>query len=477
MSIPTILDNLIAMVVVLLILSLVVQSIQSGLKKLLKIKSRQIEDSLIDLFEHVLNKAPASESFLQQSPILRILFCRKHPWEPADQQVKDLYNDVLKKFRELGRVAQSGKPMLNSLSKEDLLKVLEKIAPNALTPQLTKSLQTVSEQITVVRDTLKSITPDQLPGDTSAKFSQIQGALFPLLNDFNAIVAGTSIKPDVLIGDVINLRQLRLEDAVSVLGEIQAKIEKDLAAARAAATPVGTAPTPASKLADDSVPTLQKLAAGFNSVAQAVTNLRTEFDSAIAPLRGKLKEVESWFDTVMQSFDERYARGMKTWAIVISLAVVVALNANFFTIYQKISTNEVLRNSLVQSQAQLKKLQDAANEKPAEAKSLEGVIKETSGQVNQEAAAYAAFGFAPLRRQQVWDWVNGDGSWSVGWGDRFVHMAKITAGWMLMILLLSVGAPFWEDALESLFGLKSLLRTGSETKNIERKSGAGQPKT
>lgn len=46
-----------------------------------------------------------------------------------------------------------------------------------------------------------------------------------------------------------------------------------------------------------------------------------------------------------------------------------------------------------------------------------------------------------------------------------------------MTLLLSVGAPFWEDALESLFGLKSLLRTGSETKNIERKSGAGQPKT
>lgn len=312
MSIPTILDNLIAMAVVLLILSLVVQSIQSGLKKLLKIKSRQIEDSLIDLFEHVLNKPPGSESFLQQSPILRIVFRRKHPSEPSDPQVKHLYDDVLKKFRELGRVAQSGKPMLNSLSKEDLLKVLEKIAPNALTPQLTTSLQAVSDQITVVRKTLQSIIPDQLPGDTSAKFSDIQATLLPLLNDFNAIVTGTSIKPDVLIGDVINLRQLKLQDAVSVLGEVQAKIEKDLAAARAAATPAGAPSTAASSLADVSVTTLQKLAVDFNSVAQAITNLRTEFDSAIAPLRGKLKEVESWFDTVMQSFDERYARGMKT---------------------------------------------------------------------------------------------------------------------------------------------------------------------
>ena len=74
MNIPTVLDNLIAMVVVLLILSLVVQSIQSGLKKLFKIKSRQIEDSLVDLFEQVLNKAPTrTANILEQSPMLRIL--------------------------------------------------------------------------------------------------------------------------------------------------------------------------------------------------------------------------------------------------------------------------------------------------------------------------------------------------------------------------------------------------------------------
>lgn len=103
---------------------------------------------------------------------------------------------------------------------------------------------------------------------------------------------------------------------VSILGEMQAKVEKDLGAARAASTPFGTTPTAASELADTSVHVLQQLAEGFNSVAISLSKLRTEFDSAIAPLRGKLKEVESWFDTVMQSFDERCARGMKTWAIV-----------------------------------------------------------------------------------------------------------------------------------------------------------------
>ena len=31
-------------------------------------------------------------------------------------------------------------------------------------------------------------------------------------------------------------------------------------------------------------------------------------------------------------------------------------------------------------------------------------------------------------------------------------------GWAVMTLLLSVGAPFWQDTLESLFGLKNMLR-------------------
>lgn len=43
-----------------------------------------------------------------------------------------------------------------------------------------------------------------------------------------------------------------------------------------------------------------------------------------------------------------------------------------------------------------------------------------------------------------------------------------------MIMLLSVGAPFWQDALESLFGIKNLLRKKSDTKNVE--DIGGQPK-
>ena len=49
------------------------------------------------------------------------------------------------------------------------------------------------------------------------------------------------------------------------------------------------------------------------------------------------------------------------------------------------------------------------------------------------------------------------------------------AGWLIMVMLLSAGAPFWQDTLESLFGLKNLLRQRTGTKNVEDGQG-GQPK-
>jgi hypothetical protein len=49
-------------------------------------------------------------------------------------------------------------------------------------------------------------------------------------------------------------------------------------------------------------------------------------------------------------------------------------------------------------------------------------------------------------------------------------------GWLITAMLLSVGAPFWQDALESLFGVKNLLRKKSDTKNVEDDKG-GQTRT
>lgn len=97
--------------------------------------------------------------------------------------------------------------------------------------------------------------------------------------------------------------------------------------------------------------------------------------------------------------------------------------------------------------------------------------------IDDYVETYEGFGFSPLTWQQVKTWASGfvpnplSDAW---WAQRRLDFSTLV-GRALMGLLLSVGAPFWQDTLESLFGFKNLLREKSDTKNVENESGAGQP--
>jgi hypothetical protein len=430
------LDTLIALVVVILVLSLIVQSVQGMLKKLFKIKSRQLEDSLLDLFENALGAPSAkTQGVLASSPVLRVLFFRQHPSERADPQVKALFDAVSSKFKDIGRVAQSGRWVLDSLAKDDLLKVMARVAPGILLPEFLTRLEEACQQVGELETTLQGINGADLSGEASARLAAVRQAIDPLINDVRAIFDGKTgkLNPSLLVGDAFRLRQIKLEDVLAVMAELQKGVDRDLAAARAS---------------QQGVAVLETASNGLKKLASQLSGLHARFDAALAPLRTRLVSVETWFDTVMQSFDERYARGMRTWALVISLAVVVVLDAGFFKVARQIVTNPAM-----QSQA-VKLGEGMAGQPPAE-----------PGSVKEQAATYKALGFKPLSRASL--------------AEEFQEgrRAETLAGWLLMTLLLSVGAPFWQDTLESLFGLKNLLRKRGDIQNVERQSGAGNPKS
>jgi hypothetical protein len=282
---------------------------------------------------------------------------------------------------------------------------------------------------------------------------------------------------------------------------------------------------------------LRSASTGLNVIAKMFIEVRQAFDKALAPLRTKLNEVEVWYDTVMQSFNERYTRSMKTWAVVVSAVVVIFLNANFFNIYQNITTNDVVRNMIIQSgpevlaRAKEAKASDSTsnqeqrnqnqNSQPSPSPSSPpagspasvtlttttttspptGVTTTTTTQgsdkqsteelltsfrkiqerIKTDANTYASFGFAPLSWAGVRTWAgtlawpeNTDKPFRAWLGHRGSDV-KTLLGWAITAMLLSVGAPFWQDTLESLFGIKNLLRKRSDTQNVEDKGG--QPRT
>jgi len=290
------LDTVIAMVIVLLILSLVVQSIQSIIKKWLRLKSRSLLNSLEDLFEYIDVDALAKK------------------------RAPELVSEIKEEFRRLGRVSLFKRPMIDSIAKEDLLKILDKK------------------------------------------------------------------KLDVLSG-----------------------------------------------------------------------------------------EVEKWYDTAMQGFEERYTRHMKSIAICISVVVVIFFNANFFQLYQKISNNDVLRNSLLEKQAEIQKELNSGQQNQPQQETVEQLKQE----INELQAAMDQtinLGLEPIKLRDLRAFATGQDDWSRAFsGKWFIQVLQVLSGWTVMVMLLSVGAPFWQDALESLFGVKNLLRKKTDTKNVEDSGGQQKP--
>jgi hypothetical protein len=224
----------------------------------------------------------------------------------------------------------------------------------------------------------------------------------------------------------------------------------------------------------------------------------------------------------MQGFEERYTRHMKTVALLVSFAVVILLNANFFNIYRNIADSDIRRAEILQrGEALLDRLkaQEAGSDQkkpaatptatptatpPAKPKAtpspggasastsptmtagdqaakandeIKEEIRKNAKETQQYVNDYKGLGFTPLRWQQISDFFGSTGDWAgKSFTEKSMHGLRVLVGWTIMALLLSVGAPVWQDTLESLFGLKGLIRKKSQTQNVEERPGEGQTK-
>lgn len=523
-----VLNTIIAVVVVLLVLSLLVQALQTLIKKLLKLKSKQIEGTLKDLYEQAISgenppeQEPLFKSRLLQ-PLSMLLLAIKnlfHPSRtstPAANQFKDR---VLSQFKDIGRKTLFGGAVLDSLSKEDLFKVLGRLESKEFFPEYVAKFNALLKDITNLKGAIEALTTNNLlRGAASTKIAQIRSILAPVFNDVAAIKVGEDqVKPNVVFADLLRLGKLDLQSVLKLLDDAQTAIaqEKELAIR---ANNQGEADA------------LQNLSTALTKISDQVANFSQTFVNAVSPLRNKLQQIEVWFDTVTQSFDERYARHMRSVSICLSILVVLVLNADFFQVYKSISSNEIQRNMIADAGADLvKQLKQAQATQTPAAQPSQSPAQTATPNPNASASSqpaaelqkdlnvidsltdkYESFGFQPLSGEQLnaFFWSLGgfsrfseDDNKNTSWagykftktienGQEVPHWTAQSGtewwesrkdnvvtliGWAVMVMLLSVGAPFWQDTLESLFGIKNLLRQKSGTQNIETQSGTGQPK-
>lgn len=137
-------------------------------------------------------------------------------------------------------------------------------------------------------------------------------------------------------------------------------------------------------------------------------------------------EIEHWFDTTMSRVSGWYKRKTQIIICVLSFVVAVGLNVNTVSIADRLINDAGLRAALVQSATNT-----AA--KPGE------TVSKVAGQI-QGLGLPIGWNKKPGDPARV--------SLSGHWG-------RAIGGWLITFLALSLGAPFWFDALGKIAGLRA----------------------
>jgi hypothetical protein len=166
-----------------------------------------------------------------------------------------------------------------------------------------------------------------------------------------------------------------------------------------------------------------------------------------------LVQIDNWFDIAKKAFQEHYERRMRYWAFGLSAIVVVAMNANIFGIAKDFGTNRGMRDGVVAAAPRLVEIAEAQKpadgSKPLTDEQRRAVIGERVTEI-QKLAAAGTF--------QILRWNTPSGDTLASFKDFSAAAGANWLGWLVMTLLVSLGAPFWYDILKTVMGMKERIK-------------------
>jgi len=176
---------------------------------------------------------------------------------------------------------------------------------------------------------------------------------------------------------------------------------------------------------------------GIDFSGQALEGIVT---NVAATVEEKKDNMAAAFDAAKASFQQAYAAKNKRFALGLSLLIVLALNANLLLLYEELAANQIMAPAIVGKASTLINSGQPEN--------LPGASLADSYQRSQQAIGDAVAKFPPLVRISVYA------------KDFTERPVRAVLGLLLMGLLVSLGAPFWNDVLKGMTGVNNVLRSG-----------------
>lgn len=171
--------------------------------------------------------------------------------------------------------------------------------------------------------------------------------------------------------------------------------------------------------------------------------------------------IEGWFNDAMDRVTGWYKRRTQIWTLVIALALTLFANADTIHIGRQLWTDPVLRAAVVE-EAKVRA------QKPRPTVSVE--YKDEDDPTNPTVTRNEGNQLSDRERDLLGQMLGWHGSFreNLGWSTLL--------GWLLTVLALSMGAPFWFDLLNKFMNVRFAGKSPDEASKKPEKQDAKGPR-
>jgi hypothetical protein len=169
--------------------------------------------------------------------------------------------------------------------------------------------------------------------------------------------------------------------------------------------------------------------------------------------------LEGWFNDAMDRVTGWYKRRTQLWTLIVATILVVVANADTVQIARRLWVDPVLRAAVVEG-AKARSQNPPATISVGykdDADATVGTVTRTDNQGSEISTQERQL----LGQLLGWRGVVQNNTWK-DWGERGL-------GWMLTVLALSMGAPFWFDLLNKFMNVRSAGKSPAESAKTPKK--------
>ncbi|MEL6813517.1 MAG: hypothetical protein AAFP03_01725 [Cyanobacteria bacterium J06598_3] len=196
---------------------------------------------------------------------------------------------------------------------------------------------------------------------------------------------------------------------------------------------------------------------------RAETQLRSAQQATGSEIQQLQTEVETWFNNGMQRASGVYRRNVKGVGLLIGLAIAFTLNADTFYMYQRLSNDPAIRNSIIQTAQQLSAQDLSSAEELAAELSIDSLSDEIEKDLRSVGDAVEnALADYPLPIGRTTSVLKAQRDAEKNWPVPVIPQRVV--GWSITALALSMGASFWFDVLRKVTSVRA---SGNKPKSEE----------